>query len=399
MRNYWLGAAAVVVVFVGAIARADGGATRAPGAEKPAAPAESATPGGDGAGGSGADGSGAKPGWKARVKQPPPRYSSGPNRQVGFPTGIYDENADAESDIRAAAARAKASNKRVLIMWGENQCGFCAYLSDLLWYESPACRALIESEYEVVKVDILLRPPGADPVKGPKGTFSKNIEVARRLGAAMGAQMTDAPRLTVYDPVRDAGVQTLSGKDMVAKPMTMERVFDEQVVVNFLEANRPPAAVAAERIGEGLRKATFDEKRVLVLFTMDPGYGGLSCPDCLRWEVLFERPRVREALEKALVLVRVDAARMTGGQSIMERATGDTKAMAPAVVGLDDRGAALEPAAVVRGFPTDAAGAALAAKTITSAAGAKGSSQLESVLREEIAAVIEESREEGPKGK
>src|SRR5215216_5325616 len=41
---------------------------------------------------------------------------------------IYDESADAQKQIDAALAKAKKENRRVLIQWGGNWCGWCRLL-------------------------------------------------------------------------------------------------------------------------------------------------------------------------------------------------------------------------------------------------------------------------------
>ncbi len=43
---------------------------------------------------------------------------------------IYDESADARRQIAEALARAKRENRRVLVQWGANWCGWCHLLHD-----------------------------------------------------------------------------------------------------------------------------------------------------------------------------------------------------------------------------------------------------------------------------
>ena len=44
---------------------------------------------------------------------------------------VYDEKADARADLKAALARAQKENKRVLVQWGANWCGWCIKLHDV----------------------------------------------------------------------------------------------------------------------------------------------------------------------------------------------------------------------------------------------------------------------------
>ncbi|MFG0260298.1 MAG: hypothetical protein ACF8LK_08090, partial [Phycisphaerales bacterium JB041] len=50
-----------------------------------------------------------------------------PVRLTREPT-LYDVNADASEQIAAALAKAKQENRRVLIQWGGNWCGWCIQL-------------------------------------------------------------------------------------------------------------------------------------------------------------------------------------------------------------------------------------------------------------------------------
>jgi thioredoxin-related protein len=287
----------------------------------------------------------------------------GTDRKVQFPTGLYDESADAAADIRAAIAKAKAANKRVLVMWGENKCGFCVYLSDLIWYESAACRTLLDNEYEFVKVDILSPAlPGQ-----VKGQFGKHNDVARKYGAADNVVMGDAPRLTIIDPVTDRGVQTLIGSQMVAKPMTMDRVFDEQVILPFLANNVATPKPAFDMIDAAAKQAQDEEKAVLVVF----GASEYLCEACAAWETWLARPDVAAIMNKSFVLARVDAERMTGGRSLMERLSGNPKATVPVLVALTDRAKAFEPPVVCAKWPTNESEATAFVDSLARAAGAK----------------------------
>jgi len=92
---------------------------------------------------------------------------------------IYDEKADAKVDIAAAVARAKKNNKRVLIMYGGNWCGWCYLLHDEFKKKEIAKTLLYE--YELVMVDI--------------GKRDKHLDIVK----AYGADITGVPYLTVLD--------------------------------------------------------------------------------------------------------------------------------------------------------------------------------------------------------
>ena len=65
---------------------------------------------------------------------------------------IYDKNADAKEQLTAATARAERSNKRVLLMFGGDWCGWCHKLHDL-FAQNADIRRLLSYEYELVMVD------------------------------------------------------------------------------------------------------------------------------------------------------------------------------------------------------------------------------------------------------
>lgn len=304
------------------------------------------------------------PAVRANSEPPPPRFTQPGARTVQFPTGLYDDRTDGATLIRLASERARALNKRVLVMWGENNCGFCAYLSDLLFYESPACRGLIDGEYELVKIDIAK-------------THTKHNDLAQKYGATAARQMEDAPRLTVIDPVADRGLGSMAGKDMLVRPMSMERVFDEAVVLPFLERHIAPPVPASSVLDQAASKALIEDKPVWIRFTQT------GCAPCTALEEWAARPDVRPILDKAFVVARIDVNRMSGGKALFERfaagsstANADQKAaprsaQPPASVLLSSRGQPLDPPARLDALPADAEQVAAWVETLQRAAGPK----------------------------
>src|SRR5436190_20325379 len=66
---------------------------------------------------------------------------------------IYDESADGGKQISAALAIAKKENKRVLLQFGANWCGWCHKLHKLFHSDSEISAALNKA-YVVVLVDV-----------------------------------------------------------------------------------------------------------------------------------------------------------------------------------------------------------------------------------------------------
>lgn len=295
---------------------------------------------------------GAAAATSAIANQPPQRYTQPGARTVQFPTGLYDDAADGATLIRNASERAKADGKRVLVIWGENNCGFCAYLSDLLFYESPACRGLIDGEYEFVKIDIAK-------------SHQKHNDLARKYGATASTQMEDAPRLTIIDPVADRGLGTLIGKDMLFKPMSMERVFDESKIAPFLESNIAPPRSSGSILDEAVAKAIIQDKAVWVQFTQT---GSEQCKAIEAW---MDRDDVKPILGKAFVVAKIDVNRTSGGKSMLERFTTTRPAIAPGTVLLTSKGMKLDPPAELDELPRKPEDIKPWVETIQRAAGKK----------------------------
>lgn len=351
-----LSCAAIGAMFVPFVAsaqtKAGGDAPSAPPTPPaaPATPAPASTP--------------SAPAQVAADSRVPPRFSAPGTRDVKFPTGLYDEKMSGALLLAEGIAQAKAEGKRVLVTWGENQCGFCVYLSDMLWYESAGCRALLDTEYVLVKLDVSKQ-------------FTKNNDLAQKYGATASHQMEDAPRLTVIDPVLDRGVGTLSGKVMLAKPMTMEKVFDEAVVMDFLEQNRAPVPAAIDVLNGAMKDAIFREENVLVFFTSS----NASCVECAQWKAWLAKPEVKTALDKAFALATVDSDRMTGGQSFLEKFADKRPILAPAISVVTDRGVRLDPPVTLTKFPATAEEASAAVELLARAAGKKMTDEMKETLR------------------
>ena len=66
---------------------------------------------------------------------------------------LYDTNADAQVQIAAALKTAQAENKRVILKFGANWCGWCHKLSGLLETNAELAR-LVKDNYVLVLVDV-----------------------------------------------------------------------------------------------------------------------------------------------------------------------------------------------------------------------------------------------------
>lgn len=154
---------------------------------------------------------------------------------------IYDEAADARADIAVAVARAKQENKRVLVQWGANWCGWCHLLTEHLQKDKDARRKILY-EYEVVHVDV--------------GHFDKNMDLVEKYGAEIRA----IPFLTVLDGDGKVVANQPTG------PLEKGKVHDPQKVLAFLTEHQAEYLEAEELLKNALAQAGKREQRVFLIF-------------------------------------------------------------------------------------------------------------------------------------
>ncbi len=154
---------------------------------------------------------------------------------------IYNDTANARAEIALAVSRAKNKNKRVLLVYGGNWCGWCHKLHDL-FSKDRAIRQILFNEYELVSVDI--------------GRFDKNIDIVDGYGAQI--KTGGVPYLTVLDgngkPLANQETGALEKGDK----------HDPSKVRTFLEKYAPPPLDAERTLKDALSTAGKKDKRVLV---------------------------------------------------------------------------------------------------------------------------------------
>jgi len=119
----------------------------------------------------------------------------------------YDEKANAEQDIAAGLALAKADHKYVLLDFGGNWCPDCIVLAK--FYETEPLKSLVEKNYHIVTVDI--------------GQFDKNLSISARYGDPI---KNGVPAVVVLDPSGKMIGSTGNGALESARDMTVQQVFD-----------------------------------------------------------------------------------------------------------------------------------------------------------------------------
>ncbi len=94
----------------------------------------------------------------------------------------YDVNADANSAVDAAFARARKNGKRVLIDLGGNWCGDCIVLANMM--QLPELRPFLAAHFEIVSVDV--------------GRFDKNLQIPARFGITQ--RLEGVPSVIIAEP-------------------------------------------------------------------------------------------------------------------------------------------------------------------------------------------------------
>ncbi|HMN41025.1 MAG TPA: thioredoxin family protein [Phycisphaerales bacterium] len=138
---------------------------------------------------------------------------------------VYDEGADAKTQIAEAIASAKQGGKRVLIQWGGNWCPWCIRLNQLMTTDAKIVEAL-RAGYVVVHVDA--------------GRKEKNVDLAAQYKADV--KKGGYPYLTVLDGegtvVANQETGALEVKDAKGESVSVAAGHDPVKVLKFLEANR-----------------------------------------------------------------------------------------------------------------------------------------------------------------
>lgn len=228
---------------------------------------------------------------------------------------IYDEKADAKADIAAALDRAAKENRRVLIQWGGNWCGWCRLLHKLFKENRDVARVLLY-EYDVVMVDI--------------GKFDKNLDVAGKYEAyTEGFKKAGVPFLTVLD----AGGNLIINQD--TSSLEAGASHDPKKVLDFLNRYKAPALEAKAVLNIALSEAKASGRLVFLHF------GAPWCGWCKKLEAWMAQPEVAALLKKDYIDLKIDQDRMTGGPAMKAAYPASEKAGIPWFAALDPDGKAV----------------------------------------------------------
>ncbi len=214
--------------------------------------------------------------------------SAATNQQpVQEPVPVYDEKADAVADLAAAQQRAAWENKRVLLVFGGNWCGWCLKLNDTCKRDSRISR-LLHDEYEVVKVDI--------------GRFDKNMNLVPGLETTIRA--SGAPFLSVLDA---------AGKPLVhqeTSSLEQGKGHDPDKVLAFFQEHTAPPQDARALLAQAQKTALKSGRALFVRL------GAPWCGWCHRLDAFLRDPAIAALLEKEFVVLKIDQDRMLHGKKV-----------------------------------------------------------------------------------
>jgi thiol-disulfide isomerase/thioredoxin len=218
-----------------------------------------------------------------------PAPAAKPKAQEAQP--VYDEKADARKDVAAALARAQKENKRVLIQWGANWCGWCKWLAGTMKTNGKLSHKILY-EYEVVHVDV--------------GRFDKHMDLAKELGA----EFKSIPFLTILAADGKALVQ--QNTEPFETKVDGKDGHDAGKLLDWLTLHECKPLDAKAVLAAGMERATKEHKRVFLHF------GAPWCGWCHKLEDWMARPEIAAVLGKDFVDLKIDNDRMTGGKEIFQ---------------------------------------------------------------------------------
>ena len=208
---------------------------------------------------------------------------------------IYDKSADANALVEKAKQTARHEDKRILLMFGGDWCGWCHKLHEL-FAKDAEIRQILSYEYVLVMVDT--QAPNAEALFGRCKAALEKEELAKGVGF---------PFLSVLDA---------DGKIVTAQRTDPLEEGDHHVpsrVKEFLNKWKSTPKDAEAVLHDGLARASSEDKRVFLAF------GAPWCGWCHKLADWMAQPEVAAILDRDFTIVRVDTDRMTHGKEILKR--------------------------------------------------------------------------------
>lgn len=222
---------------------------------------------------------------------------------------VYDEKADAKALIATALTSAKRENRRVLVQWGGNWCGWCLLLHNRFTTDKTLAKTL-RYEYDVVHID------------------SKNKELMEKYGVDLSN--AGVPFLTVLDA--DGKVVVNQPTEPFETKTDGKNGHDPKKLQEFLVKHQAAPKKAADELAAALADAAKTDRKVFVHF------GAPWCGWCLKLDAWLARPDVAPVFGKDYVDLKIDQDRMTGAKEVFEKYNTEKAGGIPWFVVLDSAG-------------------------------------------------------------
>jgi thioredoxin-related protein len=195
---------------------------------------------------------------------------------------IYDTSGNAKEQIADALKIAKQDNKRVLLQYGGNWCGWCYLMHDMFAENKEIAKTLLY-EYELVLVDTQTNPTIAEQYQSP--IKEKGVP---------------------YFTVLDADGKVVTHQDTGS--LEDGAKHDPAKVLAFLETWKAEPQDAADVFADAKKLAVKEDKKIVLKF------GAPWCIWCTRLDAFMHQGEMESILEKDFVLVKIDVDRMTGAK-------------------------------------------------------------------------------------
>ncbi len=227
---------------------------------------------------------------------------------------IYDKSADTQGQLAKAMKTAKQDDKRILVMFGGDWCGWCHKLHELFASDNEI-RKILSYEYVLVMVDTTA--PGAEELFGKCKAALANDELQKGVGF---------PFLGVLDA--DGKVVTAQRTD----PLETGDHHDPARVKEFLNSQAVTPKDAEVVLRDGLARASSEDKRVFLAFSAP------WCGWCHRLSNWMNQPEIASILDRDFLIVKVDIDRMTHGKDVMGQVRPNVAGGIPWFAVLDAKG-------------------------------------------------------------
>ena len=201
---------------------------------------------------------------------------------------VYDEQADAQEQIAAALKIANRDDKRVLLVFGGNWCGWCIKLHKA-FDENHELSRLLRYEYSVAWID------------------SQQLKEHKDLDNSFGERIGKhgVPFLVVLD--RDGAVLTTQDTGSLEDGPK----HDSEKVIAFLKAWVVPPSDAEKLLADAQSRARAEDKSVFVYFSTP------TCGWCLKLTDFLAA--YAAAFDRDYVSIKIDLVRMTNSREVAKR--------------------------------------------------------------------------------